>query len=373
MKPLRILYDFEAFSDQSYGGVSRYIIELASRLAKADEIEVHLAAGWHRNHWLKTHLPEWASGRYFPAWPKTGEIRRRLNAILMRRAISRIRPDIVHRTYHRGAAVYPGPHATVATIHDLTYYLYPESFPGGAVVRQKLTTVAQTSDHLLCDSENTRQDAIRILGIEPSIASVVHLGVNPTITSIDPSPIDGDYLLFVGQRSGYKNFTFLIRALARYRMLESRRLAVFGGGPFKQDERILLKSLGIASRVVSLAGDDSILAATYAHAEALVYPSLYEGFGLPILEAMAQGCPVVCSDRSSLPEVGGNAAVYFDPEDDGDSLRKAIDCLDNSPHTREEFVSRGRNRVRLFNWSNCATKTLKVYRDVASELRDNQQ
>lgn len=365
MKPLRILYDFEAFSDQSYGGISRYVLELARRVAEADDTEVHLAAGWHRNYYLKTDHPTWASGQYFPAWPKTGEVRRRLNAILMRRAIARFRPDIVHRTYHREAAAYPGAHATVATIHDLTYFLYPESFPGGEVVRKRLAQVARTSDHLLCDSENTRQDAVRILDLDPSAASVVHLGVHPWTGTASPAPIDGDYLLFVGQRSGYKNFSHLIQGLARHRMLESRRLAVFGGGPFTDPERHELEALGLTNRVVPLTGDDSFLATSYAHAEALVYPSLYEGFGLPVLEAMAHGCPVVCSDRSSLPEVGGKAAAYFNPEDDGQTLKQALASVTETPESRTGWIEAGRERIRSFTWDRCAEQTLSVYRRAA--------
>jgi len=362
VKPLRILYDFEAFSDQSYGGISRYVLEVARRIEASDDTVVHLAAGWHRNQYLRSHRPAWVSGRYLPAWRGTGEIRRRINALFARRAIARFQPDIIHRTYHRHAAAYPGGHRTVATIHDLTYFLYPDSFPGGETVRRRMARIARTSDHLLCDSQNTREDAIRILGINPATASVVHLGVNPGSSPTGANPIDGDYLLFIGQRSGYKNFSFLIRALARTRLLDSHRLVVFGGGPFSTGERREIESLGIAARVVPLAGDDALLAATYAHASALIYPSLYEGFGLPVLEAMAQGCPVVCSDRSSLPEVGGTAAAYFNPEDGEDSLKRSLEQILRSSEKRKRMIEAGKGRAGEFTWNRCAEKTLAIYR-----------
>jgi glycosyltransferase involved in cell wall biosynthesis len=360
VKPIRVLYDFEAFSDQSYGGISRYVLELARRIEESDEAVVQLTAGWHRNQHLRNGKPDWATGVYVPSFPKTGEFRRRINALLTKRAILRFQPDIVHRTYYRHAGDYPGAHATVTTIHDLTYFLYPDSFPGGEIVRARLKKIARTSDRLLCDSESTQRDAIRILGIDPESASVVHLGVNPPVRKPGSSPIEGKYLLYVGQRSGYKNFRFLIQNLAGHQSSETQKLAVFGGSRLTSDEQAELTSFGLRDRVIQLVGDDQLLADAYAHATALLYPSLYEGFGLPILEAMAHGCPVICSNTSSLPEVGGDAAVYFDP-DDGHSFQQALEKVVYSAQFRSDQVAKGRHRADQFSWSRCAEKTLSVY------------
>jgi len=363
VSPLRILYDFEAFSDQSYGGISRYILEVANRIEASGDAVVHLAAGWHRNQYLKTEKPEWASGRFFPAWPKTGEIRRRLNALLTRRAIRRFRPDIVHRTYHRHAAEYPGSHSMVATIHDLTYFLYPDSFPYGEVVRENLHKVARTSDHLLCDSENTRKDAMRILELDPTKSDVVHLGVNMPEASTGSSPIDGAFLLYVGQRQGYKNFGFLTKTLADHRLLDSQNLVVFGGGRFTDAEQDELDSLGIQDRIIHMSGDDALLSRCYTHALALIYPSLYEGFGLPVLEAMAHGCPVLCSNVSSLPEVGGDAASFFSPEGPI-GLADAVHKLVSDPTLRQVMRAKGLEHVQRFSWAKCADETMRVYRSL---------
>jgi len=364
---MRILYDFEAFSDQSHGGISRYVIELASRIAKADNCEVMLFAGWHRNQHLKSRTDPWIRGQYLKPFWRTGELRRRFNGFLTRRAISDFRPDIIHRTYHRHVPDYPGKHKTVVTIHDLTYFHYPESFPGGEIVRRRLERAARESDHSLCDTENTRQDVIRILGLPLEQTSVVHLGVNLPQNNnahlFDPS---NPFLLYVGQRSGYKNFRWLLETLSRHDRLASSRLIAFGGGDFTRDEKDLISGLDLQDRIQHKAGDDSFLADFYRRAGTLVYPSLYEGFGLPLLEAMAHGCPVVCSNASSLPEVGGEAVITYPPED-SEAFAKAVRTVVSDIQFRRQLVDRGYQRAREFSWDRCAEKTLQVYRDLVPE------
>lgn len=367
MEQLRILYDFEAFTDQSHGGISRYVIELASHLANTDGCEVILCAGWHRNEHLRKLSDPWIRGRFLPAIRRTGELRRRMNALFTKRAILDFQPDLVHRSYHRYAADYVGPHKTVVTIHDLTYFHYPESFPGGEIVRRRLRKVARNSDHALCDSENTRKDAIRLLPISPERTSVVHLGVNlPAGIISDTSRLQESYLLYVGQRSGYKNFGLVLEALSRLNNLGKIPLIAFGGGNFSSAEQAKITRLGLQDRVKHQTGDDTALAGLYRHATALVYPSLYEGFGLPLLEAMAHGCPVICSDRSSLPEVAGDAALFFCPED-ADALRAAISKVISDSEIRYRLIKLGLERAREFSWESCAAKTLNIYRSLTGK------
>ena len=363
MKPIRILYDFEVFSDQTRGGISRYIFEIADHLARTGQAEVKIAAGIHRNRLLLENPRPWITGRYFPAFRFTGEIRRRLNARLNQREIAKFGPDVVHRTIHRHVADYCGSHKTVATIHDLTQFIHPEFFPDAEIVRARLREVARTADHLLCDSENTRKDAARILGAPESRMTVVPLGVHVGRAG-DARPANGNFFLFVGQRGGYKNFPALLKAVATTPALAYTRVVSFGGVPFTSQERQLIDSLQLASRVAQTEGDDTALADHYAAALALVYPSFYEGFGLPVLEAMAHGCPVACSRTSSLPEVGGDAALYFDPRDTAD-IATTLVHLAGDRGLRARLAESGRTRASGFTWAACAERTMSVYRAVA--------
>jgi len=196
--------------------------------------------------------------------------------------------------------------------------------------------------------------------------SVIHLGSALTVSTElanEPPLPEPPYLLYVGARNFYKNFAGLLRALARSpELLKSFRLVCFGGGGFTPSEKSMIASLGLPSDAVrQLSGNDRLLSKLYSHASVFICPSLYEGFGIPVLEAMSQGCPVVCSDTSSLPEVAGNAAEYFAPEDP-DAMLAAIERVINSPARAQQLTALGYERVKLFSWDRCASQTLDAYR-----------
>ena len=364
MRRLRILYDFEAFSDQDRGGITRYVMELASRIATEAEVQVY--AGWHRSLVLRQHQPPWVIGRYFPPLANTGELRRHLNAWLTRRAIARFEPDIIHRTYFRHASRYRESSPAVITLYDLTYFRYPELLPGGATVRRRTRQVAEQAKRVICISQHTKDDAMRLLALPPEKCTVIPLGVDSCPSApAAPPPWGKPYLLFVGQRGGYKNFDLALRALADTKELESFSLLAFGGGRLTPAEISTIQRLGLYGRVQWAQGGDALLATAYANAACLVYPSLYEGFGLPLLEAMAHGCPVACSNTSSLPEVGGDAVEYFDPANPG-AIASALRNVLLQPSHRSRLVGAGRRRAATLSWDRCATLTRKLYAQLQS-------
>src|SRR5205085_2468268 len=173
------------------------------------------------------------------------------------------------------------------------------------------------------------------------------------------------YSLHVGARAGYKNFAGLLSAFARAgASLAGASLCVVGP-PFAPGEQRRIAELGLAGRVEHYGQvDDNHLAKLYRCSVALVYPSLYEGFGIPPVEAMSCGTAVVAANRSSIPEVVGDAALLFDP-DSADELTEALILLARDPSARESLAARGRERARLFSWEDTASRTLAVYRSVA--------
>jgi glycosyltransferase involved in cell wall biosynthesis len=173
------------------------------------------------------------------------------------------------------------------------------------------------------------------------------------------------YVLFVGKRRGYEDFEALLRAYAGAAALQREHLLVcFGDSPFSRGELRLIERLGIArERVRHAAGGDAVLAAHYRHASLFVYPSRYEGFGMPPLEAMSLDCPVVCSNAASLPEVVGDAARMFDAGDAG-ALRAAMEAVLGSRELAAQLRRRGGERVKRFSWERCARQTRAIYASV---------
>ncbi len=179
-------------------------------------------------------------------------------------------------------------------------------------------------------------------------------------------PRTSGYILYVGGRGWYKNFPRLIEAYSDSDYLRRNfRLVCFGGGHFSSSELQLLANLGLTENIVHRVGDDRRLAVYYRHAIAHVCTSLYEGFGLTILEAMGCGCPVVSSDRASLPEVGGDAALYFDPEN-VEQIRAVLEETLSKESTLQLARQRGLQREKQFNWDICAAETVKVYEKLES-------
>jgi glycosyltransferase involved in cell wall biosynthesis len=282
------------------------------------------------------------------------------------------RPDIVHRTYY-----YPVPRAprgvrTVITVYDMIHEKFPQDFPVHDPIRQWKAKAVASADHVICISEHTRRDLLSMQKLPEERVSVTYLSHDSLAELLSDEPAaafrarvlgaDVPYLLYVGSRTPYKNFTGLLAAYAASPWLRDNfRVLCFGGGPFSATEQALLAQAGVAAAVIQIDGEDALLANCYRNAALFVYPSLYEGFGLPPLEAMSLGCPVVCSDTSSIPEVVGDAAAMFDPGD-AEAMRALLEEVLGSSSRLAELVARGALRSKLFSWRRCAQETAEIYR-----------
>jgi glycosyltransferase involved in cell wall biosynthesis len=281
-------------------------------------------------------------------------------------------PTLVHETYYSDLDLGPKRAATVVTVYDMIYELFPGDFsPRDATSRMKRAAVDR-ADHVICISENTRADLIELFGVPAEKTTVVHLGFErlPTHRGEEaPLPERGPYLLYVGGRRGYKNFVAFLEAVSGSQILKSCfDIVAFGGGPFSAGEQERMERLGLGGGAVrQVSGDDRALGSLYEGATVLVYPSRYEGFGMPLLEAMAHGCPVVASSASSVPEVAGDAAEFFAP-DCVEDMRRAIERVALCHERREALVQRGYVRLAGFSWGSCAAQTLAVYRRTLKEV-----
>jgi glycosyltransferase involved in cell wall biosynthesis len=196
----------------------------------------------------------------------------------------------------------------------------------------------------------------------------VHLASSLHAASDNFTPPVKDYLLYVGNRNLYKNFIFMTEALAPLLLkYPGLHLVCAGGGAFTNEEKEKFKQLNIADRVKYIFIDDTILAGLYTHARAFIFPSLYEGFGIPTIEAMGCGCPVIASNRSSVPEVGADAALYFNPSD-RDEISHAVERVISDDHLQQQLSTKGYERAKAFSWYKTASETLNVYQQICNAV-----
>lgn len=367
---LKIAFDYQTFELQTYGGVSRYICELASNLARMPECAVEVIAPLHCNEYLRSLSPPVkTSAIYVGNVPKFRRITKAVNRFLAPTVLNKARPDIIHRTYYAADLPKVKGARTIVTVHDMIHERYSELMAHVADARGKRASVA-AADHVICISENTRRDLIEYFDIDPSKTSVVYHGFSLTSamgSKKDSVKLNREYILYVGLRWGYKNFSSLLAAYVNSGIIRDRfDMVCVGGGPFSSIEKASIHDARLREGSIrQLDADDAMLSALYQQAAMLVYPSLYEGFGIPPLEAMSFGCPVVCCNAASMPEVVGDAASYFDSSDT-DSLTAAIERVAVDEAFRSALIRRGTERLKLFSWQRCAEQTLDVYQKVLS-------
>ena len=277
----------------------------------------------------------------------------------------------------------PGRIRCVVTIHDLIPLMHPDAALRArkrrffAVYRRLMLEVAARADLVLTDSRSGRQDAIRCLGLAPERVLAIPLGVRPAFQpAAGPRPARSrKTLLWVGRADPYKNLAGMIEAFARLRRKSDQpvelRVVCPADARYPEAARRAAE-LGLGPSVVWLGYvPDNRLLEEYRGADVFIQTSRHEGFGLPVLEAMACGTPVVCSDRGSLPEVAGPAALFASP-DDPDAVAEAVRRVLDDPRLAGDLRARGLRQAQAFTWEACARRTLAAYAQAAAleGLRD---
>jgi glycosyltransferase involved in cell wall biosynthesis len=360
---VRVAFDEQIFAIQTYGGISRMFAELARQFTEYPELGVDLlplsAPIINRyvldNDRLKARLSVWDAGHEYKA------IGRYFMRVQPRRRL-----DVVHNTFYlpHGLAGYPGA-KRVVTVHDMIPELMPKTRRRLDFVTLKKRYV-MSADHVICVSEFTREDLVRTYGPIKAPISVVNHGVDPGFQPgvARPAELPDRYVLFVGNRGQYKDAAVLMRAFATIAKVETDLSLLFvGGGVFSGEEHGMLRDLGIQDRVRQLSLPDGQMPGAYGNALMCVFPSRFEGFGLPALEAMACGTPTILARATSLPEVGGNAAAYFTPGDDRE-LAAVMAAFVDDEGRRDEYRRAGIERARKFTWRHAAEETAAIYRSV---------
>ena len=362
---MRVIYDYAAFVMQARGGVSRVLYELFCHVAKTPGIECRLFAGFHKNRYLRDAPPEVKKnivGWYLPQWLVKQRIFMPINRWLFQYYAKRFNPEICHYTYFDTPEV-PEGCKVVVTMHDMIHELFPKMFSADDPQQGWKKNAVACADGIICVSENTKQDLEHFINLAGKKVAVIHHG--NSLASVVPGNVDGfaPFILYVGTRSvEYKNFNLVLLALAGYTAETPMHLVCFGGGAFTAAESEQIEKAGLAGHVHQMGGSDALLAGYYAAAQALIYPSKYEGFGLPPIEAMGFGCPVISSNAPPMPEIVGDAGLYFDP-DNAENLGEQIQSIANETK-RMEMVKKGKDRSKIFSWSRMVDDAIKFYRDL---------
>ena len=372
---MNVLYDHQAFTGHVYGGVARYFYELIRSYNQDHTLEVDLSLLYSNNDYIKgkSFIPH---HRYesFAENRLINQVVSLLNRYHSIQCIKKGHFDVFHPTYyHKYFLDHLKKKPFVLTFHDATSERYARQYPDvGNHLPELKKKLLQRADRIIAVSEFSKQEMQQFFGVNPDRIDVIYLG-----TSLGNTPLNADngaetllakesfpYLLYVGKRSLYKNFDRFFRAIQPVlRRHPDIHLVCAGGGAFSPAEHTAFQTARLDNRVHYRPVTDSSLLQLYQQALAFVFPSLNEGFGIPVLEAFSGGCPALLSNRSSLPEVGGSAAVYFDPEND-ESMASAVEQVVLNDALRAELSQRGRERLALFSCEKTAAQTLTIYQSL---------
>jgi len=361
---MKLLYDYEIFSLQKYGGASRYISEVISRLCLKKDVDISLFMGYYINDYGLENSKEYCEkyfGKKLPFIPKVKNLYNIPNRIFFKRFYKKIDFDIFHQTYFNSFK-YDNKGKFIVTVLDMIHEIYPEYFSAFDFSKKYKEIAVDAADGIICISNSTKNDLINILNVPEEKIRVVYLANSLNVEVSEEKIIEFPYILYVGKRGGYKNFHKFIYAYSAVEEIHKNFIVLcFGGGKFTEEENRMFNDLKISQKVQQKSGSDEILANIYKYSSAFVYPSEYEGFGIPPLEAMNYGCPLVVSNKSSIPEVVGNAGLYFDPDNKEELIEKLKQVLYNSD-VRMDLIAKGYERVKNFTWDKCANETYSFYK-----------
>lgn len=356
-----VYYDFQTMRNQKYGGISRYYYEIYKYISNHD-------CGWNAKIDCFTNINKYFEpvfeGKPFRHYFKgSGRIDDffHINKNMAKKIIES-GVDIVQPTYFDPYILdYISNQKLIITVYDMIYELLPGKLGKSDEVIEGKKKLLYASDHIIAISESTKRDILKFYpDIPADRISVIYIGNSFRASDSDnKAELPEKYILFIGNRGAYKNFKTFFEGIQP--ILEEDKdmyLVCVGGGAFNAEESSMIK--GVDDRVIQMDVSDDILQQTYSHAQCFVFPSLYEGFGIPTLEAFSCDCPVVLSNTSSMPEVGGDAVLYINPEDSEDIRNKVHELISNKD-LRSDLIKKGREQLKLFDWNKIVPQILDCY------------
>lgn len=368
---MKIYFDGVIYSWQKGGGVYNYIEEIISRSGKNKELEVNLLVSAPSH---KITEKKGVSIKYITYIGKIPDFIFKLvrklmfpiNKVLSERYFKKVRDGVFHSTYYTTYKNLKIPQ--VLTVHDMTYEKFPNFFnsPGAKRFMANKKKCILQADSIICVSEATKKTLLDLYKIEERKISVIYHGVSESFLHetmrYENILLDKPYFLFVGNRSLYKNFIFLIEAFSKWNKNKEYNLLLIGGGKLSEEELTLINNLNLNKQVKHLGFvEEKYLKYIYKKSKAFIFPSLDEGFGLPIIEALSSKTQVIASDITVFKEIGENMLIYFDPY----KIESLIDALEKSisnTKTIQELEKNSEYVTNKFTWKKCFEKTIEIYK-----------
>lgn len=358
---MKVLYDHEIFWMQKTGGISRYFSCLIEELINKSSINPLVSAPIFKNIYLRNINKKYCKGFYLENKPAfCGNLINFYNNFKTLKNILNEKPDIIHLTYYSNYLINNNKDY-VLTVYDL----FHETFNNNNKFRPK-TLALQNAKHIICISQKTKKDLINLYGIDETKISVIYLGGdhilrNNTELNKNLEP----FLLYVGSRARtYKGFNFFLESFAKsIKLKKDLKLVIFGDETVSKQELNLIKNNKLENKIVFESGDDAKLLSYYKKAKAFVFPSTFEGFGLPLVEAMHSGCPVICNSIEIFKEIGSDSVEFFD-YNNSDSLINSIEKVVYDSTYSSDLIKKGLNRAKKITWRHCSQLTENVYKHI---------
>lgn len=357
---LKILYDHQMFSMQKFGGVTRYFADLIYNLP--EDFEKEIAMQYSENHYItKTYNQTYNSTNCI----KNFRIKRRvyyfMNNRISLKAIKNNDFDVFHPTYYNPYFLKHIEKPFVITIHDMIHERFADSFSFYENIIKNKKQLAENASHIIAVSQNTKNDIVEFLDIHPDKITVVHHGYKQQVEIAEQ--LYENYILYVGERKNYKNFIPFLEAIIPLLHADKTLKVVCTGNAFSKEEISIFQQHSISSQLLHVQASDAILYSLYQHALVFVFPSLYEGFGIPILEAFANNCPVCLSNASCFPEIAQEAALYFDPTSKI-SICDTIQSVLSDKGIRNSLIAKGKEKINDYTINKMVSATSKIYEEV---------
>ena len=381
---MKILYDHQAFTMQYFGGISKCFCELIEHRSVGMKYEIsikqsnniHLRdsnllsnlqpvsldyksflpnTSFKGKHWLYSHI----ISNIFATTEKLNE-RMSIDAIIKGEY------DVFHPTFFSTYFLpYINNKPFVITIHDMIPEIYPQYFSKWYEESAIKRILCEKAKAIVAVSNQTKQDLIRLFGIDEKKIHVVYHGTPHMDNFMVERIVDDEYFLYVGQRGGYKNFIRTLFDFTTFLKQHKDVKLVCTGSNFNENERHIISELGIKHNLVYIKATEREMMSLYQNAIAFIYPSLYEGFGMPILEAFVNKCPVLLNAKSCFPEIGGDAALYFNSDDKGSNLIEMLEYIYNcNDSERDYLIKKGCSRTKSFTWNNASLELENVYKSL---------
>ncbi len=362
---MRVFFDFQIFCLQNYGGISRYHVELIKEFSKTKDVEPIIPFLYCNNKLINSA----SIVKHYPFFKNLDSERKDrlgyiINRFISKKNISNLKVDILHPTYYDPYILSGRKKPLVITIHDMIHERFPEMFSKNETTSLRKRILSEKADKIIALSEHTKADIMEFFGTKENKITVITQGNSLNSIKAIPVEIDYPFILYVGNRSRYKNFIEFCKGIVPFLNAHQEiKILCAGGGKFSEYESRLFYNYGISNQVRYKKVNDQELTFLYQHALMFVFPSLDEGFGIPLLEALSNSCPVICSSIAPFKEVAQNAAEYFEPKNTY-SILQAVNRIYSDINYKNNLIEEGRKRVAYFDWAHAAKMTIQVYSEL---------